>query len=417
MLSLGTRRKASAKKRTWPVVLPLAFIIAVLILVGGYVLTVALLPAPAPTISQKVKSNKIDTGKENQLTWPASHQAAIGAVDNDVIIVSYPKEEARPIASVAKIITALAVLDKKPLDKDQQGPNITLTADDVALYNSLKKDGGSVVKVAAGEQISQYQALQAMLIPSANNMAVALAKWAFGSEAEYVKYANQMTAQLGMGTTKVEDASGVSPKTVSTARDLVLLAKEALKNPVIAQIVAQKEATIPVAGKVQTTNAILGEAGINGMKTGSTIEAGGCFLFTAFHEAEGKKATVIGALVGSPSKEDALAAAPYVVQQTLANLVSVTALTDGMTVATMQVPWASPQVIVAENGLSQLVWGGADAELQLNFTPSYEAGQVGTARLQGATTKLMLRNTLPQPDLWWRLTHPQELVAALDDSQ
>lgn len=393
--------------------LPIGVIAFCLALIGLYVTAMLMLPAPPPKVDQSIKSAKVDTGKFTPFSWPRSQQAAIGLVGYSQTIVSYNDEKPLPTASVAKVITALAVLKKKPLVIDQQGPTITLTQDDVDLYNHYRSIGGSVVKVAAGEEISQYQALQAMLLPSANNMAVTLANWAFGSEAEYVDYANKMLAEMGLKNTHVDDASGFSPKTVSTASELVLIGKEALKNIVLAQIVSQTEATVPIAGKISTTNAVMGQSGIKGIKTGHTAESGGCFLFAAERELGGERVTVVGAVLAAPTIEEARSTAPLVVDQAFSNVAQSTALGDLMPVATVLVPWSDPVLVVAQQKLSQTTWLGAPLELQVNLAVNGVTGKVGTGVLGAASTDLILQSEIPQPDIWWRITHPLELLQAL----
>src|SRR5437660_11810373 len=74
-------------------------------------------------------------------------------------------------------MTALVVLEDKPLNKGDAGPTITLTGTDVQSYESDLADKQSVVQVLAGEQLSELQLLQGMLIPSANNSAETIARW------------------------------------------------------------------------------------------------------------------------------------------------------------------------------------------------------------------------------------------------
>ena len=196
-------------------------------------------------------------------------------------------------ASTIKIITALAILDKKPLQTGQQGPYITLGTSDVAIYQDYLRRGGSVAKVAAGEKISQYQALQAMLLPSANNIADSLVIWAFGSQKAYLSYAADFVASIGLKNTHLADASGFSPNSTSTAEDLVTAGLKAMRNPVIAEIVAQKQAKIPIAGVIQNVNWLLGKDGIIGIKTGHTDEAGGCYLFASRMIIAGKRVNIL----------------------------------------------------------------------------------------------------------------------------
>ena len=242
------------------------------------------------------------------IPWPANGQTAIGDSETGVLLAG-PTQNPRPIASVAKTLTALAVLRKKPLAIGQQGPEITLTTVDVNLYENYVNRDGSVVTVAAGEKITQYQALQALMLPSANNMADSLANWAFGDAESFVKYANIVATSLGMTQTAITDASGYSPETVSTPRDLILLGKAALAEPVLAEIVQQSTAEIPVQGVIRNVNTLLGQEGINGIKTGNTEEAGGCFLVSATRTLKnGKPHTIIIAAMGFPTRQLAMTA-------------------------------------------------------------------------------------------------------------
>ena len=114
----------------------------------------------------------------------------------------------------------------------------------MALYDNYASQDGSVVVVSEGEQISEYQALQAMLLPSANNMADTLAVWAYGSMDNYLAYANNLATSLSLKQTHLADASGFSAQTVSSASDLVELAQTAMNDPVLTQIVSQRQADI-----------------------------------------------------------------------------------------------------------------------------------------------------------------------------
>ena len=119
-----------------------------------------------------------------------------------------------PIASLAKIMTAYVVLRDHPLPAGGSGPAITVTAADAAAYASDQRQGQSVVKVAAGEKLTERQALEAMLIPSGNNIASMLARWDAGSEGAFVAKMNARARSLGLRSTRYADASGADPATV-----------------------------------------------------------------------------------------------------------------------------------------------------------------------------------------------------------
>ena len=242
------------------------------------------------------------------LPWPNYGQAAYGVIDDGVLAQSKETAEPVPIASLAKTITALAILRQKPLAVGEQGPMITLTKEDEALYREYVAKSGTVVQVKAGVQISQYQALQAMLMPSANNISDTLARWAFGSVEEYNKYANEMLRELGISQTTVADASGYSSETKSTASDMVKIGLLYMQNPVLQEIALQPKATIPFTGVVYNNNAFHNEDGIVGIKIGFTEEAGKTFLVADLKEGNNAKiavAAVLGAKSMTTAMQDA----------------------------------------------------------------------------------------------------------------
>jgi D-alanyl-D-alanine carboxypeptidase (penicillin-binding protein 5/6) len=233
--------------------------------------------------------------------WPAYGQAAVQIGQSQ--IQAGPNQYAAPIASVAKVITAYLVLRDHPLRPGEEGPMITLTDADVADTDQRLQQRESVVPVAAGEQLTERQALQALLLPSANNIAAVLARWDAGSADRFVARMNATARSLGMTHTRYTDPSGYDDATVSTATDQVRIVDGAMRLPVFASIVATPSATLPVAGTVHNTNTLLGHNGFVGIKTGSTAAAGGCFAFRAVHWIDGKRTTITGVVLGQPGHD------------------------------------------------------------------------------------------------------------------
>ncbi len=230
--------------------------------------------------------------------WPAYGQAAVQIGQSQ--IQAGPNQHAAAIASVAKVMTAYLVLRDHPLRPGQDGPTITLTDADVADTDRRRGQQESVVSVAAGEQLTERQALQALLLPSANNIAAVLARWDAGSADRFVARMNATARSLGMTHTRYTDPSGYDDATVSTAADQVRIVDRAMRLPVFASIVATPSATLPVAGTVHNTNTLLGHDGFVGVKTGSTAAAGGCFAFRAIRWIDGKRTTITGVVLGQP---------------------------------------------------------------------------------------------------------------------
>jgi D-alanyl-D-alanine carboxypeptidase (penicillin-binding protein 5/6) len=185
----------------------------------------------------------------------------------------------------------------------EDGPTITLTAADVADTDRRSRRGESVVPVAAGEQLTELQALQALLLPSANNIAAVLARWDARFEDRFVARMNAAARSLGMRHTRYTDPSGFDDATVSTAADQVRIVLRAMRLPVFARIVATPVATLPVAGTVHNTNRLLGQDGFVGVKTGSDSAAGGCFAFRAIRFVHGKRTTITGVVLGQPGHD------------------------------------------------------------------------------------------------------------------
>jgi D-alanyl-D-alanine carboxypeptidase (penicillin-binding protein 5/6) len=204
---------------------------------------------------------------------------------------------------VAKVMTAYVVLHDHPLRPGEAGPSITLTGADVADTDRRRAQRESVVSVAAGEQLTELQALQALLLPSANNIAAVLARWDAGSTGRFITRMNAAARLLGMTHTRYTDPSGYDDATVSTAADQVRIVVRAMRLPVFARIVATARATLPVAGTVHNTNTLLGYGGFVGVKTGSDDAAGGCFAFRAVRWIHGKRTTITGVVLGQPGHD------------------------------------------------------------------------------------------------------------------
>jgi D-alanyl-D-alanine carboxypeptidase (penicillin-binding protein 5/6) len=233
--------------------------------------------------------------------WPAHGQAAVRIGQSPT--QAGPNQHRAPIASVAKVMTAYLVLRDHPLGPGEDGPTIVLSDADVADTDRRRGQEESVVSIAAGEQLTERQALQALLLPSANNIAAVLARWDAGSVERFVARMNATARSLGMTHTRYTDPSGYDDATVSTAADQVRIADRAMRLPAFASIVATPSAVLPFAGTVRNTNILLGHDGFVGVKTGSDDAAGGCFAFRAIRRIGGKRRTITGVVLGQPGHD------------------------------------------------------------------------------------------------------------------
>ncbi len=233
------------------------------------------------------------------VTWPADGVSA-AAISGLGVLNGPGATRPVPIASVAKVMTAYVILHDHPLPAGGSGPDIEVLPQEAAAYPLQVRDGDSLVRVVAGEILTERQALEALLLPSADNMAWILARWDAGSEAAFLARMNATARRLGMTGTSYTDSSGLAPTTTSTAADQVRLGLAAMRVPALAAIAAMPMAVVPEAGLVRNYNTLLGQDGITGLKTGSTQAAGGCLLVAARQEINGHDTLIVAATFGQP---------------------------------------------------------------------------------------------------------------------
>ena len=279
----------------------LLVVIAAIAAVGHQLLASSSSSATSPADVIR-RAHRGGLGKVPGTVWPAYGQAAFIQTGRSHVQAG-PNQHPAAIASVAKVMTAYLVLRDHPLQPGEDGPTITLTDADVADTDRRRGHEESVVSISAGEQLTERQALEALLLPSANNIAAVLARWDAGSQERFVARMNATARSLGMTHTRYTDPSGYDDATVSTAADQVRIVDQTMRLPVFASIVSTPSATLPVAGTVHNTNRLLGHDGFVGVKTGSDAAAGGCFAFRAIRWIDGKRTTITGVVLGQPGDD------------------------------------------------------------------------------------------------------------------
>lgn len=365
---------------------------------------------PLPPINPTITLSSPISNVINELILPSYGQSALYA-QNYGMLVTKGHQQPVPMASIAKVITTLAILEKKPLSKDQTGPKLTITKNDMAIYNSYQAKDGSLLKIVEGESLNEYEALQAILLPSANNIADTMAIWAFGSIENYVTYANKMIASMGLADTKVADASGFSNASVSTAVDLIKLGQAALSNPIVSEIVSQSSAVLPIAGTVYNYNFLLGSDGVIGIKTGNTDHAGGCYLFAVKRLFNGNNVTIIGAVMGGPDLRTVLLDSRTLIQSFETSLNHISLAKKGQTVSYYQMPWGSKSEVIASNDFYILAWKNGKVKIFPELSSIKSSGKAGqstgkiVAQLDNQKVEINteLKNNFTNPPLIWRL--------------
>src|SRR5258708_27772196 len=260
-----------------------------------------------------VHASEVVPGTAPAVPLPPKGEAAVGTGEWG-IVGGTTAQAPLPVASVAKLMTALVVAEDKPRAAADAGPTIVIDPGDVADYQARLAAGESVLKVAAGEQITEYDALQGLLIPSGNNIAAVLAKWDAGSVGAMVQKLNARAASMHLASTHFDDPAGVSPKTTSTPNDLFHIAVAAMADKAIAKVVGSVQATLPVAGTVYNVDSVLAQDALAAVKTGSGIgSATGSlpisnFVFASKQTAGGHSYLMVGAAMGPDTLADAVQA-------------------------------------------------------------------------------------------------------------
>ncbi|MFF8645249.1 D-alanyl-D-alanine carboxypeptidase [Streptomyces sp. NPDC015345] len=274
----------------------------VLLLVVVFAVVQAVRPLPTPTLKLTAEQSVSFGGDKPSMPWPSQGQAAMD-VNGIGSFGTSGDQKPVPIASIAKVMTVYVILRDHPLKKGEDGPKIPVDAAAEKHYETGKAEQESVVRVAEGQKITQYEALQAVMLPSANNIAKLLARWdsKSGSEDAFVAKMNKTAKELGMKNTRYTDPSGLDKTTVSTAEDLVKLGRAAMKDPVFNEI-SRQPSYKDLNGEKQNNFFGLVPTVAIGIKTGTTTAAGGNILFAAEKKVGGETQTIIGAALGQFGK-------------------------------------------------------------------------------------------------------------------
>ena len=171
------------------------------------------------------------------------------------------------IASITKIMTCILAIESNKLDK-------TLTVTDI-----IKKSYGSGIYIEEGEEITLRDLLYGLMLRSGNDAALMTAEYVGGDVETFVSLMNQKAKEIGMSKTTFVNPSGLDNSdsgNYSTAYDMALLTKYAMKNKEYRKIVKTKSYTVKTNKKTyiwKNKNKLLNEEYITGGKTGYTEKA------------------------------------------------------------------------------------------------------------------------------------------------
>ncbi len=385
----------------------------VVILILAYLIVTAFATVKVSATPSQIN---LSQNAETKIIWPAYGQSAIGAVGFGTLATN-GTQSPHPIASIAKLILSMAVLNEKPIPAGGTGPTVVMTQTDVDFYYADLKQGGSLLPVNADESLTEYQLLQGLLIASGDNIAETLATWAFGSTDKYIAYANNLVKQLNLTQTTIADDSGLSAQTISSASDLVKLGEKALSYPAIADIVSQPQVTFPVGGTITNYDAILGTNGVVGIKTGNTPEAGGCFLFAVKDAADPTAPTIVGAILGAKNLSAVLHDTTAFIQSNINNFHNINVVKAGDTIGSYDTPWGQKLNAIVKDDLVLYTVDNKKVtptvtlnKISKNLAAGTEVGTV-TATSDGVSKSvpIVLDSNLSAPKYSWKLLHPFKL--------
>jgi serine-type D-Ala-D-Ala carboxypeptidase (penicillin-binding protein 5/6) len=388
-------------------------IAAVLLLAAAVYAPMALL-APLPAARVVDLGLRTTPGEGSAPTLPAAGSAAVtlGADEEPVGATN-----AVPLAAAAKIVTALLVLEKHPLEAGRSGPNVPVTADDFASYQRYTAQGVRAVRVVTGDTWTEREALHAMLLASSNNHAEMLARWAYGSLDGYRTAAQAWLGEHGLDSVAVADTTGLSAESVGSGADLARLAALAAADPFLAETAELDRATTTRGLTFPNEIAYRPEDGITAVSRSYTDEAGVCLLFWVPVAVGDETVPVYGAFLGEPSY-DALAADMDAFLATVPGALTRHALLPAdAPVARYETAWGAEAVAVVPADIPGLGWSGRSADVTAEVRPvtTARAGtRVGTVTVttnEGkVSSPVVLDSALTDPGPLWRLFSPGVVV-------
>lgn len=211
--------------------------------------------------------------KDPKYIAPVIYPKGVIAIDMDTRTVLFEKnpDEQLPIASLTKLMTALIIMEEEQLNSE------------VTISPNAAYEAGSQAYLQVGETYNVRDLLLALLIPSGNDAAVALAEFNAESEENFVKKMNDRALKMGLRNTHFANPNGLDhPDNYSSARDVSIISRKLLQYDFIREVVKLRQRDITTINgehshTLYSTNQILGGyLNVKGLKTGKTLAAGEC---------------------------------------------------------------------------------------------------------------------------------------------
>jgi len=326
-----------------------------------------------------------------------------------------------PMASISKVVTALVVLQAKPLDgATTPGPRITFSAADHALYDQYYVQNATIAPMPTGSSMTEHQALETMLVVSASNYAAALSTWAYESPAAFLSATRRWLTAHGLAHTTMVEPTGLDDRNSSTPADLIALGKLAMANPAVAEMVGLRSVSVPgspVDG-MSATNDMLGRSGVDGIKTG-TLDTGSDLLFSAnvpVPALDRPALRVYGVVLGGASRASVDSDVEMMLADIAAGFHSTMLGRQGDVVGTYTTKWGASAHMVLGDDATVTTWSNTPITVAMStgtITTGKAGQRVGTVTWTSGKTvvrvPVVLASAIRPPGDWWRLTHPDKL--------
>jgi D-alanyl-D-alanine carboxypeptidase (penicillin-binding protein 5/6) len=236
----------------------------------------------------------------------------LGDADTGEILYMSNAVDPVPIASISKLMTYLLLAEADRAGTIRFYDQVPISAKAAA----LSQGADAMVKLTEGSSVPARELLQAMLLASSNESALAMAEYAAGSEEEFVERMNRRAGELGMETARFYNPHGLPvylPQALTakvqnrmSAQDLFLLCQAILNEcPEITKITRERYGYLPTL-QYNTANSnavVFNLEGCNGLKTGSTNKAGSCLAATLPITVDGETHTAVAIVLGAESAD------------------------------------------------------------------------------------------------------------------
>ncbi len=351
-----------------------------------------------------------------EIEFPSVGATAIAlGGDGGAAPVSEQDAEPRPIAGAAKLVLIAVALDTEPLAAGSPGPALTIDQAAVQRYRELDALGARTVPVAFGQTWTRRDLIAATLLGSGNNTAELLIEEVFGGLDAYRAAAAAWLADRELTATTVADGTGLDAASRSTARELALITRTLLDEPVVASIVAERPRTTSAGVAYPDVAAVLPALGTRGLVSSYTDAAGVCMVATV--EAEGERAVVV--LLGQPGYPQADDAVTTIVEGLRTAIRPVEVIAAGQVVGVARSDWgqqtdliATEAVVVSSTALDTLTLR-IEPAVRSTIVRGADAGQlVAVLAATGADAppevRVRLESTgaISEPGVAWRFADP-----------